>query len=106
MQQSTRKLFNSYLQTVATANGQAYIQNEQIQYSPNSHQRLFAALGESADFLKQINNIQVTAQVGQKIGLGIGRPVASRTNTDDKERKTSYVGTLKGDEYHCKQTKL
>lgn len=104
MQPKTRKLFNSYAAGVATSNGVPAVKNEAIQYTPTRQQMLFAALGENADFLKQVNHIPVDAQVGQKVGLGVNRPIAGRTNTDLSERKTKYVGDLSGDDYHCKQT--
>ncbi len=65
---------------------------------------MFESMGEQSDFLRQINNIPVNAQVGQRVGLGINRPIASRTNTEEGERKTQYVGDMSGDEYHAKQT--
>jgi P2 family phage major capsid protein len=34
----------------------------------------------------------------------VGAPIASRTNTDTKERATAYVGSLDADTYECKQT--
>lgn len=104
MNNAARKGFEEYLSVVAKSNGAGSVKNQSVTYAPSSQQKLFGAMGESADFLKQVNHIPVEAQVGQKIGLGIGRPIASRTNTDLKERQTQYAGDLKGDEYHCKQT--
>ena len=104
MNKTARNGFESYLSAVAKANGAATVKNESIAYVPNAQQKLYSAMGDNADFLKQINHIPVEAQVGQKIGLGIGRPIASRSNTDLEDRKTSYMGDLEGDEYHCKQT--
>ena len=95
MQPKTRKLFNSYASGVYTSNGVPPVKNEAIQYTPSRQQMLFAALGENADFLKQVNHIPVDAQLGQKIGLGVNRPIAGRTDTEQSERKTKYVGNWK-----------
>ncbi len=107
MRTATRKLVNAYFNSVAVSNGYSSydaVRNEPINYTPERQQFMFESMGEQADFLKQINNIPVTAQVGERVGLGINRPIASRTNTEEDERKTKYVGELKPDEYHAKQT--
>lgn len=107
MRNSTRKLTNNYYNSVAVSNGYSSydaVRNEPINYTPERQQTMFESMGEQSDFLRQINHIPVTAQVGQKVGLGINRPIASRTNTDENERKTEYVGGLKADDYHAKQT--
>lgn len=104
MQLKTRDLFNQYTGGVASSNGLEFVKNEAIQYTPSRQQSLFAAMGENADFLKKINHVPVDAQVGDKIGLGISRPIAGRTNTDENERSTKYVGNLDGDSYHAMQT--
>lgn len=60
--------------------------------------------GEKSDFLKKINIAGVTEQKSQKLGLGVGSPIASRTDTDNKDRETAYVGSLNPDDYEAKQT--
>lgn len=104
MQPKTRKLFNSYSSGVAVSNGVPAVKNEAVQYTPTRQQMLFSALGENAEFLKNIQHIPVDSQLGEKIGLGVNRPIAGRTDTNSSERETKYVGNLKGDKYHCKQT--
>ncbi|EIJ35717.1 phage major capsid protein, P2 family [Thiothrix nivea] len=104
MQSNTRLCFNRYLAEVATANRLDKATGEAFNYSPEAQQSFYKMVGEKADFLKRINQITVTAQLGQKIGLGVSRPIASRTNTDESERQTRYVGELDGDTYHCQQT--
>lgn len=104
MRIKTRKLFNSYTDDIASSNGFEFVKNESIQYTPNRQQLLFASLGENADFLSRVNHVLVDAQLGEKIGLGVNRPIAGRTNTDQGERKTRYLGDLDGDQYHCQQT--
>lgn len=106
MRSRTRELFNAYMAGMARSNGTELVRNEPINYTPDRQQLLFQSLGEQADFLGQVNHIPVTAQVGQKIGLGINKPIAGRTDTEAEngQRKTRYVGELSGDEYHAKQT--
>jgi len=104
MKTKTRELFNNYNGEVASSNGLPLVKNEPVQYTPSRQQKLFKALGENAEFLSNINHVPVDAQVGDKVGLGVSRPIAGRTNTEENERKTKYVGDLNPDEYHCKQT--
>ncbi|WP_298613250.1 phage major capsid protein, P2 family [uncultured Thiothrix sp.] len=104
MQHKTRMSFNHYLHTVAQANRLSQAMGEAFNYSPELQQSFYELVGEQADFLKQINQVSVSAQLGQKLGLGVSSPIASRTNTDDEERQTRYVGDLQADDYHCVQT--
>lgn len=104
MQDNTRVCFNRFKAEVAQANNLNAITGETFNVNPAAQQKLHGTLGEQADFLKRIGQIPVTAQVGEKIGLGIGKPIASRTNTDEEERQTRYVGEVDADPYHCKQT--
>lgn len=103
MKNATRELFNQLKVETAQANGVPDV-TEKFNLSPSVEQRLVEQMGESSDFLKVINIIGVTEQKGQKLGLGVGSPIASRTNTQENERQTAYVGSLGSDEYDCKQT--
>lgn len=102
MHTNTRRLFNQYLAGVATSSGD--IKNESITYTPVKQQKLFEVISDRADFLKHINHVPVDAQIEQKMGIGVSRPIASRTDTDIDDRKTQDVTDLKGDVYHCQQT--
>lgn len=104
MQSNTRVCFNRYMGQVAAANNLSTVVGEAFNYSPEAQQAFYGAVGEKADMLSRINQISVTAQLGQKIGLGVGRPIASRTNTEDHERQTNFVGKQEADDYFCKQT--
>lgn len=103
MKNQTRILFNKLKHDAATSNGVPDV-TEKFNLSPSVEQRLTERVQESSDFLKKINIVGVTEQKGQKLGLGIGSPIASRTDTSNKDRETSYVGSLTPDEYECKQT--
>lgn len=103
MKNTTRQLFNKLKQETATANNVADV-TEKFTVSPAVEQRLVEKMGESSDFLKKINIIGVTEAQGQKLGLGVGSPIASRTDTTQKDRETAYVGSLTPDPYQCVQT--
>ena len=103
MKNETRLQFNELKREVASAN-QVQDVTEKFNLVPVVEQRLTEQLQESSEFLKKINITPVIEQKGQKLGLGIGSPIASRINTDEKERDTVYPGQLGGDDYDCKQT--
>ena len=71
---------------------------------PAVQQRLETKMQESSAFLGRINIIGVTAQEGEAVGVGVNGPIASRTDTDAKERQTRDVHTLDADRYRCEQT--
>ena len=103
MRNTTRQLFNKLKLEVAEANNVDDV-TAKFNLVPAVERRLVERQGESADLLKKINVVGVTEQKGQKLGLGVGSPIASRTDTNSKERETAYVGSLMPDEYDCKQT--
>ncbi len=103
MKNETRILFNKLKNETAQANGVLDV-TEKFSLSPSVEQRLVEQQSESTDFLKRINVIGVTEQKGQKLGLGVGSPIASRTDTNTADRNTAFVGSLVADEYECKQT--
>ena len=103
MRNDTRKLLNSYLATQATLNGIASAVS-QFTVQPSVQQKLETKLQESSAFLSKINIIGVDELKGEKIGLSITRPVASRTDTSaDGTRKTVDPTTLGKEGYECVQ---
>ncbi|WP_028487522.1 phage major capsid protein, P2 family [Thiothrix lacustris] len=103
MKGKTRERFNRMKEEVAGANDVGNV-SEKFTLLPSVEQTIVDRMGESSAFLDNINIFPVTEQKGQKLGLGVGAPIASRTNTDTKERATAYVGSLDADTYECKQT--
>lgn len=103
MQNNTRLLYNALLQQIAAING---VQSaaEKFNVAPSVQQKLETRIQESSDFLKRINMIGVTEKYGAKLGLGIGGPIASTTNTDVMDRTTTEVPTLDEHVYECTQT--
>lgn len=103
MRNETRKLFNGYLGTQAKLNG-VDTATTQFNVQPSVQQTLETKLQESSAFLSKINIIGVDELKGEKIGLSITRPVASRTDTSGNgTRKTVDPTTLGKEGYECVQ---
>lgn len=103
MRNDTRVLFNAMTAAIATMSGVASA-NEKFTVDPSVQQTLETRIQESSDFLSKINIIGVAEQSGEKIGLGIGSPVASTTNTATTDRSPSDPTTLDKLGYVCTKT--
>ena len=103
MQNITRKHFNAYCKRQAEINGVAD-GKEPFAVEPSVEQKLEDKVRESSGFLQKVNMYSVRDQQGQKLGLDVGSPVASTTDTDTKDRATTDPTTLAKDGYHCQQT--
>lgn len=107
MQHKTQMAFNNYIKGLGQWLGYGGdIKNGMVNYPPERQQIAYSVAAEKADFLKNTNHILVNAQVGQRVGIGVSRPIASRTDTDIEERATKEVADLSGDTYHAVQTNL
>jgi P2 family phage major capsid protein len=103
MQTITRGAFNGFTTALSQQLG-GNIRNELVTYPPEAQQTAFIRASEKADFLKKTNTVPVDAQIGQRVGIGISRPIASRTDTALEDRATKDVLELAGDTYHATQT--
>lgn len=104
---NTRNVFDEYTRGLGNWLGYGKdVKNEMVTYPPEKQQLAYSKASEKADFLKNINHVPVTAQVGQRVGIGVSKPIASRTDTDIEERATSYVADMSGDTYQAVQTNL
>jgi P2 family phage major capsid protein len=103
MQSRTRLAFNAYLAAIARLNGVPSA-NEKFAVEPSVQQKLETRIQESSAFLKKINVMPVTEQQGAKLGLGVGGPIASTTDTKVKERETRDPTDLDSEQYFCAQT--
>ncbi|MFV0680011.1 phage major capsid protein, P2 family [Ottowia sp.] len=103
MYPETRQALNGFLTQVAKLNGVTSVA-ETFNVAPSVQQTLENRMQESSDFLKKINVIGVREQEGEKIGLGVTGPVASRTDTTNAERQTRDVSDLNNQRYRCEQT--
>jgi P2 family phage major capsid protein len=112
MQTATRLLFNSYVGTLAQLNNLdpslTVIPGELKQFAvaPVIEQRLQAKLQLTSDFMSRINVVPVAAQQGDRVGVGVGRSLAGRTDTSggDRRNPTDPTKSDKIDQYFCKKT--
>jgi P2 family phage major capsid protein len=103
MRTETRVAFNAYTAHLAKLNGVPSA-GESFTVAPSVQQTLEKKIQESAAFLQKINMIPVTEMEGEKLGLGVSGPVASRTNTDLNDRTTRDISTLDKRGYKCAKT--
>lgn len=103
MRNETRLLFDAYLAKVAELNGVASAV-QKFTATPSVQQTLEKRIQESSDFLQKINIIGVDEASGQKLGLGIGSPIAGTTNTSTTDRATQDPTDIDGPGYTCTQT--
>ncbi|TDG03688.1 phage major capsid protein, P2 family [Paraburkholderia guartelaensis] len=103
MRNDTRAKFDAYLGDIAKLNG---VPNAAVKFTvdPSVQQTLEGRIQASSEFLKRISMIGVDAQAGSKIGLGIGAPIASTTDTSTKDRTPVDPASLDDNGYFCTQT--
>jgi P2 family phage major capsid protein len=104
MKNETRKKFNAYTARIAEVNG---VESASTKFAvdPSVQQKLEDKMQEDNSFLSLINVVGVDEMQGEKVGLGVSGPVASRTNTTGGTRRNPRdVGTLDQTGYQCVQT--
>ena len=84
---NTRKKYNAAMVQLASVNGVETV-NTQFNVLPSVQQKLETKIQESSAFLGLINVFLVEQMSGERIGMGISGPIASRTNTDVEDRQT------------------
>jgi len=106
MKNTTRAAYNAYTARLADLNGVAGGSvHATFSVVPSVQQKLEDKMQESSDFLNRINLHGVDELEGEKIGLGVSGPIASRTDTrHDKQRRTRDVATLANRRYRCEKT--
>ena len=103
MRNDTRLHFNGYLERIATLNGVTDA-TKAFNVVPAVQQTLETKIQESSEFLTKINMIGVTEQQGEKLGLNLSGPIASRTNTQERDRTPRDLSTLDTNGYYCRHT--
>ena len=103
MHPQTRKALNGLFHQLATLNGVDNV-HESFNVTPSVQQKLENKIQESSAFLSKINIVGVREMWGDKLGLGVTGPIASRTDTTTKERQTRDVHALDTRRYTCVQT--
>ncbi|ATH13841.1 phage major capsid protein, P2 family [Delftia acidovorans] len=104
MLNTTRKLYNDYMARQAQMSG---VSDASLKFNvdPTVQQRLETKIQESSEFLGLININGVAEQSGEKVGLGVGGTIASRTDTSGNGvRKTSDPTTMDSGKYFCRHT--
>lgn len=103
MRTETRLKYNQVTQKLAELN-QVHSVTEKFSVAPSVQQKLEERIQQSSEFLKKINIYLVNEQSGENIGLGITRPIASRTNTNIKDRQATDPTGLDNRKYFCVKT--
>lgn len=103
MRNDTRLVFNAYMAAIAQLSGVASAA-EKFTVDPSVQQTLETHIQESSDFLNRINIVGVDEQQGEKLGLGIGSPIAGTTNTTTTDRTPNDPTSLDKLGYYCTQT--
>ena len=95
--------YNAFLQRQEQLNSVPSAR-ESFTVAPSVQQTLESKMQESSAFLSAINVIGVRDMSGEKLGLGITGPIASRTNTTTNDRTPRSVEALEATGYACKKT--
>lgn len=103
MRNNTRQAYNEYTRAIAELNGVPSA-TEKFTVNPTIQQTLETRIQESSDFLARVNGIGVSEQQGEKLGLGIGSPVAGTTDTTATDRVPTDPTALDAQGYICTQT--
>lgn len=107
MKNETRAKFNAMVSQIALLNGidPAVVTSSKFTAEPSVQQKLQQRVQESSEFLSKINVAPVDEQSGELIGLGVGSPIASRTDTAGGNRRQGRdVSALDNRTYACVQT--
>tara|TARA_R110002167_G_scaffold98718_9_gene259407 strand:+ start:838 stop:1857 length:1020 start_codon:yes stop_codon:yes gene_type:complete len=103
MKNSTRQVYNGYLSQIAQLNG-VDDATAKFNVTPTIQQKLETKMQESSAFLSSINVVIVDEMSGAKLGMGIGGPVSSNTDTSGAgERATSDPTSLTEQLYQCRK---
>lgn len=104
----TRKAYNGYVSQIAKLNNIDSDDAKSIKFAiaPAVEQKLEEKIKESSEFLQQVNIVPVVQQSGDKVGVTVTRPIASRTNTADGTERSATDPTDTTDDggYFCRQT--
>lgn len=103
MKFATRKLFTACMVELAILNSVSDV-NYKFSVDPSVQQKLETKIQQSSDLLSRINIYTVDEQTGSAVGLGISRPIASRTNTGTTDRQAVDPSVLDERTYFCRQT--
>lgn len=103
MRNDTRLLFTAFTAGIATLNG---VEDATVDFTvdPTIAQKIESKQQLSSAFLGKINIYPVTELEGETVGLEVGGPIASRTNTDANDRQTRDPSGETAQRYRCEET--
>lgn len=103
MRNNTRILFNQFCERIAELNevGDA---TEKFTVTPSVQQKLIDKKQESSVFLSRINIVPVAEMKGELLGLSVGGPLISNTDTSGEgTRTTTSPSSMDGVGYECRK---
>lgn len=103
MRKATRLKYNAAMTKLAELNGVDKV-SQKFNVVPSVQQKLEDKIQLSSAFLQKINIFLVDEQSGSAVGLGISRPIASRTNTDTTDRQATDPTAMDERSYFCRKT--
>ncbi|WP_207003866.1 phage major capsid protein, P2 family [Trinickia mobilis] len=103
MKKETRQAYEKYAAQIAKLNDTGDV-SKKFAVEPTVQQRLETKMQESSAFLKRINVLPVTELEGEKLGLSVSGPIASRTDTTKAERQPVDPTGLDSNKYRCEKT--
>ena len=103
MRTETRLAFNEFRERIAEINGVPDA-SDKFAVDPSIQQKLIDKRQESSEFLSRINIVPVTEMKGAVLGLSVGSPIVSNTDTSGAgTRKTSSPSSMDSVDYECFQ---
>lgn len=103
MRTETRLAFNEFRERIAEINGVPDA-SDKFAVDPSIQQKLIDKRQESSEFLSRINIVPVTEMKGAVLGLSVGSPIVSNTDTSGAgTRKTSSPSSMDSVGYECFQ---
>ena len=103
MKKETRLAYNKYVAQIANLNDTSDVSTK-FTVEPSVQQTLETKIQESSEFLKRINVLPVTELEGEKLGLSVSGPIASRTDTTKADRQPVDPTALDSAKYRCEKT--
>jgi P2 family phage major capsid protein len=103
MKKETRLAYNKYVTQIAKLNDTSDVSTK-FTVEPSVQQTLETKIQESSEFLKRINVLPVTELEGEKLGLSVSGPIASRTDTTKADRQPVDPTALDSAKYRCEKT--
>jgi len=103
MRNETRELFNAFCENIAEISG-ASDATQKFTVAPSVQQKLIDRKQESSAFLGRINMVTVSEMKGELLGLSVGSPIISTTDTSgSNSRQTVSPSAMDGFGYECFQ---